>query len=51
MDGVGAAGKNNDARLEVDYGFERRSAGDAERENGEASDSASDEMSILGAKV
>lgn len=51
MNGVGPAGENDDGGFEVSDGFESGSAGDAEGEDVEASDSTSDEMCVLGTVV
>jgi hypothetical protein len=51
VDRMGAAGENDDGGVEVGDGFEGRGAGDAEGEDGEAANTASDEVSVLGAIV
>ena len=51
VDGVGSAGEDDDAWVERGDGFERGSAGNAEGEDGEGSDSARDEMGVLGSEV
>lgn len=51
MDGVGPAGEDDDARAEVGDGLEGAGPGDAEGEDGERSDSASDEVGVLGPKI
>lgn len=51
MDGVGTAGEDHDAGVEVGDGLEGAGAGDGEGEDGERSDSASDEVGVLGAIV
>lgn len=51
VDGVGPAGEDDDARAEVGDGLEGAGPGDAEGEDGERSDSASDEVGVLGPKI
>lgn len=51
MDRVGPAGEDDDLRVKVGDGFERASAGDAEGEDGEGSNSAGDEVGVLGAII
>lgn len=51
MDRVRATGEDDDRWVEVGDGVERRGAGDAEREDREASDSASDEVGVLRTEV
>lgn len=51
MDGVGPTGEDDDAGVEVGDGFERAGAGDAEGEDGKSSDSAGDEVGVLGTIV
>lgn len=51
MDGVGSAGENDHARVQLRDCGERGGAGDAEREDGEGSDSACDEVCVLGTEV
>ncbi|KAI5383668.1 hypothetical protein KIW84_070877 [Lathyrus oleraceus] len=51
VDGVGTAGENDEGRVEFGDGLERGGAVEAEGENGETSDSTSDEVSVLGTEV
>lgn len=51
VDGVGSAGEDDDAWVERSDGGELRSAGNAEGEDGEGSDSARDEVGVLGSVV
>lgn len=51
VNGVGTTGENDEGGVEFSDGLKRRSAVEAERENGEASDTASDEVSVLGTEV
>lgn len=51
MDRVGPAGEDDHAGVVVGDGLERRGAGDAEGEDGEAPDAARDEVGVLGAVV
>ena len=51
VNGVGTTGENDEGGVEFGDGLKRRSAVEAERENGEASDTTSDEMSVLGTEV
>jgi hypothetical protein len=51
VDGVGTTGENDDGGVEFGDGLKRGGAVETERENGEASDSTSDEMSVLRTKI
>lgn len=51
VDGVGAAGEDDDGGVEFGDGVEGRGAGNAEGEHGETADAASDEVSVLGTEV
>lgn len=51
MDRVRASREDDDSWAEFSYGFERGSAGDAEREDREAPDSAGDKVGVLRAVV
>lgn len=51
VDGVGTTGEYDDAGAVVDDGLERAGAGDAEGEDGEGADAASDKVGVLGAVV
>lgn len=48
---MGSAGEDDDAWVERSDGGELRSAGNAEGEDGEGSDSARDEVGVLGSEV
>lgn len=48
---MGTTGENDEGGVEFGDGLKRRSAVEAERENGEASDTTSDEVSVLGTEV
>lgn len=48
---MGPPGEDHHARVVVGDGLERRGAGDAEGEDGEAPDAAGDEVGVLGAVV
>lgn len=51
MNGVGASGEDDDAGGEVGDGLKSGGAGDAEGEDGEASDPSSDEVGVLRSEV
>jgi hypothetical protein len=51
MNGVRTTGENDDGGVEFGDGLKGGSAVETERENGEASDSTSDEMSVLRTEV
>jgi hypothetical protein len=51
VDGVGTTRENDDGGIEVGDGLKRGSAVETEGENGKASDSTSDEMSVLRTEI